>query len=147
MSEKPTHKNIKYDNYEIGDSAFHAKTVTEADVILFAGISGDYNPLHVNEEFAKTQQFGKRVVHGCFSSALISAALGVKLFGPGALYISQKVDFRKPVYIGDTLTAVATVKEKFTKKEGKLKFLKVETNVYNQDDVLVTEGEALILIM
>ncbi len=147
MSVKPTLKNIKYENYEIGDSAFHAKTVTEADVILFAGISGDYNPLHVNEEFAKTQQFGKRVVHGCFSSALISAALGVKLFGPGALYISQKVDFRKPVYIGDTLTAVATVKEKFTKKEGKLKFLKVETNVYNQDDVLVTEGEALILIM
>ncbi len=147
MSVKPTLKNIKYENYEIGDSAFHAKTVTEADIIIFAGISGDFNPLHVNDEFAKTQQFGKRVVHGCFSSALISAALGVKLFGPGALYISQKVDFRKPVYIGDTLTAVATVKEKFTKKEGKLKFLKVETNVYNQDDVLVTEGEALILIM
>ncbi len=147
MSEKPTLKNVKYEDYEIGDSAFHAKTVTEADVIIFAGISGDFNPLHVNAEFAKTQQFGKRVVHGCFSSALISAALGVKLFGPGALYISQKVDFRKPVYIGDTLTAVATVKEKFTKKEGKLKFLKVETNVYNQDDVLVTDGEALILIM
>ncbi len=147
MSVKPTLKNIKYENYEIGDSAFHAKTVTEADVIIFAGISGDFNPLHVNDEFAKTQQFGKRVVHGCFSSALISAALGVKLFGPGALYISQKVDFRKPVYIGDTLTAVATVKEKFTKKEGKLKFLKVETNVYNQDDAKVTEGEALILIM
>ncbi len=147
MSVKPTLKNVKYEDYEIGDSAFHAKTVTEADVIIFAGISGDFNPLHVNDEFAKTQQFGKRVVHGCFSSALISAALGVKLFGPGALYISQKVDFRKPVYIGDTLTAVATVKEKFTKKEGKLKFLKVETNVYNQDDVLVTDGEALILIM
>ena len=147
MSVKPTLKNVKYEDYEIGDSAFHAKTVTEADVIIFAGISGDFNPLHVNAEFAKTQQFGKRVVHGCFSSALISAALGVKLFGPGALYISQKVDFRKPVYIGDTLTAVATVKEKFTKKEGKLKFLKAETNVYNQDDVLVTEGEALILIM
>lgn len=147
MSVKPTLKNVKYEDYEIGDSAFHAKTVTEADVIIFAGISGDFNPLHVNAEFAKTQQFGKRVVHGCFSSALISAALGVKLFGPGALYISQKVDFRKPVYIGDTLTAVATVKEKFTKKEGKLKFLKVETNVYNQDDALVTEGEALILVM
>ncbi len=147
MSVKPTLKNIKYEDYEIGDSAFHAKTVTEADVIIFAGISGDFNPLHVNDEFAKTQQFGKRVVHGCFSSALISAALGVKLFGPGTLYISQKVDFRKPVYIGDTLTAVATVKKKFTKKEGKLKFLKVETNVYNQDDVLVTDGEALILIM
>jgi len=147
MSEKPTHKNVKWDDYNVGDSAFHAKTVTEADVILFAGISGDYNPLHVNEEFAKTQQFGKRVVHGCFSSSLISAALGVKLFGPGALYISQKVTFKKPVYIGDTLTAVATVKEKFTKSEGKLKFITVETNVYNQDDVLVTEGEALVLLM
>ena len=142
-------KPVKFEDYNIGDSAFHSKTVTEADVILFAGISGDYNPLHMNEEFAKTQMFGKRVVHGAFSSALISAVLGVKLFGPGVLYASQSVTFKKPVYIGDTLTAVGTVADKYTKegKTGELKFIKVDTKVYNQNDEIVTDGEALIVVM
>jgi 3-hydroxybutyryl-CoA dehydratase len=149
MSEfkKPKPASVKYEDYNVGDSAYHAKTVTEADVVLFAGITGDFNPLHINEEFAKTQMFGKRVVHGAFSSGLISAVLGTKLFGPGVLYASQTVRFEKPVYIGDTLTTIATVKEKYTKKEGKLKFIKAETNVYNQDDVIVTSGEAVVLIM
>ncbi len=140
-------KMANYDEINVGDKASHTKTVTEADVTLFAGISGDFNPLHVNEAFAKTTQFGKRLVHGCFSSALISAVLGMKLPGPGALYVSQKVDFRKPVFIGDTLTAVAEVVEKFTKKDGQLKFLKIKTDVNNQDGAVVTEGEALILVM
>ncbi|MHA1698727.1 MAG: MaoC family dehydratase [Promethearchaeota archaeon] len=150
MPENLAIKNIKkadYDSIEIGDSASVTKTVTETDVILIAGVTGDFNPLHVNEEFAKTTQFGKRVVHGVFSTGLISAVLGMKLPGPGALYASQSVKFVKPVFIGDTLTAVATVKEKFTKKEGKLKFLKIETKVYNQDDAVVTEGEALVIVM
>ncbi|MFX1567730.1 MAG: MaoC family dehydratase [Promethearchaeota archaeon] len=140
---------VKFDDYEVGTSASCSKTVTEADVILFAGISGDFNPLHVNEEFAKTQMFGKRVVHGAYSSALISAVLGVHLFGPGALYASQKVVFKKPVYIGDTLTAVATVSKKYTKegKSGTLQFLDVETKVMNQKNEVVTDGEAQVLIM
>ncbi|MHA1292632.1 MAG: MaoC family dehydratase [Promethearchaeota archaeon] len=146
MSESK-YKIVKFEDYEIGDSASHTKTVTEADVILFAGITGDFNPLHIDEEFAKTQMFGKRVVHGVYSVGLISAALGVKLFGPGVLYGEQNVRFIKPVYIGDTLTAVATVKEKYTKKEGKLKFIKVETKVYNQKNEIVTDGEAVVLIM
>ncbi|MHA1731083.1 MAG: MaoC family dehydratase [Promethearchaeota archaeon] len=137
----------KYEEINVGDKASHTKTVTEADVVLFAGISGDFNPLHVNEEFAKTTMFGKRLVHGCFSSALISAVLGMKLPGPGALYVSQTVNFRKPTFIGDTLTAVAEVVEKFTKKEGTLKFLKIKTDVVNQDGVVVTDGEALIIVM
>jgi len=145
--KKPKPTNINYDDYNVGDTAWHAKTVTEADVILFAGITGDFNPLHINDEFATTQQFGKRVVHGAFSSGLISAVLGVKMFGPGVLYASQSVRFEKPVYIGDTLTAVATIKEKYTKKEGELKFLKIETNVYNQNDAIVTSGEAIVLVM
>ena len=140
---------VKFDDYEVGTSASCSKTVTEADIILFAGISGDFNPLHVNEEFAKTQMFGKRVVHGAYSSALISAVLGVHLFGPGALYASQKVVFKKPVYIGDTLTAVATVSKKYTKegKSGTLQFLDVETKVMNQRNEVVTDGEAQVLIM
>jgi 3-hydroxybutyryl-CoA dehydratase len=137
----------KYDEFEVGDTASITKTVTEADVILFAGITMDFNPLHVNEEFAKTTQFGKRLVHGCFSSGLISAVIGMKLPGPGALYGGQTVKFVKPVFIGDTLTAKATVIEKFTKKDGQLKFLKLQTDVYNQDDVKVTEGEATVIVM
>jgi 3-hydroxybutyryl-CoA dehydratase len=138
---------VKWEDYKVGDSASHSKTVTEADVVLFAGITGDFNPLHINEEFAKTQMFGTRVVHGAFSSGLISAVLGTKLFGPGILYGSQNVMFKKPVYIGDTLTAVATVEEKYTKKDGKLKFIKVDTKVYNQKEEVVTDGQAEVIFM
>jgi len=142
-------ESVKFEDYKVGDSASHSKTITEADVTLFAGISGDFNPLHMNEEFAKTQMFGQRVVHGAFSSALISAVLGVKLFGPGALYASQNVIYKKPVFIGDTLTAVATVKNKYTKqgKSGELKFIDVDTKVYNQKEEIVTDGEAQVIVM
>ncbi len=142
-------KVVKFEDFKEGDSASFAKTITEADVTLFAGISGDFNPLHINEQFAKTQMFGKRVVHGAFSSALISAVLGFHLFGPGALYASQKVIFKKPVFIGDTVTAVATITKKYTKegKSGVLQFLDVETKVYNQKDEVVTDGEAQVIVM
>ncbi|HMF30454.1 MAG TPA: MaoC family dehydratase [Candidatus Lokiarchaeia archaeon] len=140
-------KIANYDEINVGDKAEHTKTVTEADVILFAGISGDFNPLHVNEEFAKTSQFGRRLVHGCFSSALISAVIGNQLPGPGALYVSQSSNFRKPAFIGDTLTATAEVIDKFAKKEGTLKFLKLSTVVTNQEGVVVTDGEALVIVM
>ncbi|MBD3188710.1 enoyl-CoA hydratase [Candidatus Bathyarchaeota archaeon] len=140
-------KIAKYEDINVGDAASLSKTITQADVTLFAGITGDFNPLHVNEEYAKKTQFGRRLVHGAFSSGLISAVLGMKLPGPGALYASQSCKFVKPVFIGDTITAKAVVKEKFTKKDGKLKFLKIETNCYNQDGALVTEGEALIIVM
>ena len=140
-------KIAKYEDYKIGDKAEYTKTVAQADVAVFAEISGDFNPLHMNEEFAQKSQFGKRVVHGCFSSALISAVIGMKLPGPGALYVSQTSNFRKPVFLGDTLTATAEVLEKFTKKEGMLKFLKLSTVVTNQNGVVVTDGEALVIIM
>ena len=140
-------KIAKYEDFKVGDKAGHTKTVTEAEVALFAEMSGDFNPLHMDEEFARNTQFGKRVVHGCFSSALISAVIGMKLPGPGALYVSQASNFRKPVFLNDTLTATAEVTEKFTKKEGTLKFLKLSTIVTNQNGVVVTDGEALVIIM
>ena len=140
-------KLANYDDINVGDSASITKTVTQADVTLFAGLTGDFNPLHVNEEFAKKTQFGRRLVHGAFSSGLISAVIGMKLPGPGALYASQSVKFVKPVFFNDTVTARATVVEKFTKKDGQLKFLRIETNCYNQYNKLVTEGEALVVIM
>ena len=138
---------VKYEDYKVGDSAEFTKTITEEDVMMFAKVTGDYNPIHVNPEYAKTQMFGKQVAHGALSSGLISAVLGFKLFGPGILYGGQTVKFVKPVFFGDTLTAVATVKEMFTKKEGKLKFIICDTVVKNQNDDEVTTGEGTIIFM
>ena len=138
---------VKWDDYEIGQSASFTKTVTEEDVMKFAEVTGDYNPIHVNPEYAKTQMFGKQVAHGALSSGIISAVLGTKLFGPGVLYGGQTVKFIKPVFFGDEVTAIATVKEKFTKKEGKLKFIICDTVVKNQNGDVVTSGEGTILVM
>ncbi|HME53753.1 MAG TPA: MaoC family dehydratase [Candidatus Lokiarchaeia archaeon] len=140
-------KFANWDEINVGDKASHSKTITETDITLFAGISGDFNPLHVNDAYAQTTQFGRRVAHGGLSFSIISGLLGMKLPGPGTMHVSQKLDFRKPVFASDTLTARAEVIEKFTKKEGTLKFLRIKTDVYNQDDILVTEGEALVIIL
>ena len=140
-------KPVKWEDYEIGQSASFTKTITEEDVMKFAEVTGDFNPIHVNPEYAKTQMFGKQVAHGALSSGLISAVLGTKLFGPGILYGGQTVTFKKPVFFGDTLKAVGTVKDKFTKKDGKLKFIICDTKVYNQNDEVVTDGEGTIIFM
>jgi 3-hydroxybutyryl-CoA dehydratase len=94
-----------------GMTASYAKTVTEADVILFAGITGDDNPVHINEEFAAATRFKGRIVHGMFCAGLISCVAGTRLPGPGAIYIGQSLQFKAPVRIGDTVTARVTVKE------------------------------------
>ncbi len=138
---------VKWEDYEIGQSASFSKTITEEDVMKFAEVTGDFNPIHVNPEYAKTQMFGKQVAHGALSAGLISAVLGTKLFGPGILYTNQTVAFKKPVFFGDTLKAVGTVKDKFTKKDGKMKFIICDTKVYNQNDEVVTDGEGTILFM
>ena len=99
------------EDLEVGQGASYAKTITEADVILFAGISGDDNPVHINAEYAAETMFKERIVHGMFSAALISAVLGTRLPGPGAIYIDQQIKFKAPVHIGDTVTATARVLE------------------------------------
>jgi 3-hydroxybutyryl-CoA dehydratase len=99
------------EDLEVGQTANYAKTITEADVVLFAGISGDDNPVHINAEYAEQTMFKDRIVHGMFSAALISAVLGTRMPGPGAIYIDQQISFKAPVYIGDTVTATATVME------------------------------------
>lgn len=139
-------KLADWDKIQVGDKGFHGKTITETDLVLFAGISGDFNPMHVNAEYAKNTPYGKRIVHGIVSVSLIAGVLGMKLPGPGTIHVSQKVDFKKPVFIGDTLTAVAEILEKFTKKEGKLRFLRIKTDVYNQNKEIVTDGEAIVII-
>ena len=88
-----------------GMTALYAKTVTDADVVLFAGISGDVNPVHLNQEFADRTMFRGRIAHGMLTASFISTVIGTKLPGPGSLYISQTLNFRAPVKIGDTVTA------------------------------------------
>lgn len=139
-------KVANWDDFNVGDKAEHTKIIQEEDIQAFAKLSGDYNPIHVNAEYAKSTIFKQRIAHGMISASLISAVLGMHLPGPGAVYMSQEVKFRKPVFIGDKLTAKGEVVEKFTKKDGQLKFLKIQTNVYKQDDELVTEGYALVII-
>ena len=94
-----------------GMTACTAKTVTEADIILFAGISTDVNPAHLDEEYAKGTMFGGRIAHGMLSAGFISAVLANKLPGPGTIYLSQTLKFKAPVRPGDTVTATVTVKE------------------------------------
>ena len=142
-------KLANFDDFKVGDKASIIKTTSDEIVKTFAELTSDFNPLHVNEEFAKTTMFGKRLVHGAFSSGLISAVIGMKLPGPGALYLDQYCKFKKPVFIGDILTASVEVKEKIVKKrEGKpnMNLLILETLVKNQDDVVVTEGKATVLV-
>lgn len=129
-----------YAEIQVGDKAKIEKTISESDVYLFAGITGDLNPAHTNEEAMKATKFGGRIAHGMLSASFISAVLGMQLPGPGTIYLSQKIDFRGPVRIGDTLRTEVEVIEKLEKGRIKLK-----TNGYIQDGTLVIEGEALVI--
>src|SRR5215813_14647427 len=93
------------DEIDAGMTAVFTKTVTEADIVLFAGISGDTNPVHLDEDFAKSTMFKGRIAHGMLSASFISTVFGTKLPGPGAIYVSQNLKFKAPVRIGDTVTA------------------------------------------
>jgi len=126
---------------QIGQSASFGKTITETDVYLFAGISGDLNPAHVNEEYAKNTMFKGRIVHGMLGASLISTVLAMHLPGPGTIYLKQDIKFLAPVRFGDTITATCTVKEKIEEKNR----LILDCAVVNQDGVKVIEGEAVVM--
>lgn len=130
-----------YDTIKVGDKDSLTKKVTASMIESFADITDDNNPIHLNAEFAKTTPFGKRIAHGMLSASLISAVIGVKLPGNGCIYMSQSVRFKKPVFIDETLTAWAEVKEKIDEK----KRLVLKTWVENQDGEVVVDGEALVL--
>ncbi|MDR0234045.1 MAG: MaoC family dehydratase [Zoogloeaceae bacterium] len=123
-----------------GMTASLAKTITDADIILFSAVSTDSNAVHLNEEFAKTTMFGGRIAHGMLSAGLISAVLGTRLPGPGCIYMGQTLKFKAPVRPGDTVTATATVKEVILEK----KRVVVET-VCTIGGKVVTEGEATLM--
>jgi 3-hydroxybutyryl-CoA dehydratase len=125
---------------KVGDTAEIQKTVSEADVYLYAGITGDLNPAHVNEEYAKKTFFKTRIAHGMLTAGFISAILGNKLPGPGTIYIHQSVNFLAPVHFGDTITAQAEVVEMNIEKNR----VKFKTTCTNQSGTTVLDGEAVV---
>jgi 3-hydroxybutyryl-CoA dehydratase len=129
------------EDLKVGMTACYARTVTEADVVLFAGISGDTNPVHLNEEFAKETLFQGRIAHGMLSASFISTVLGTKLPGPGCIYVSQNLKFRAPVRSGDTVSATATITDIVMDKKRV-----VMTTVCSVRDKVVLEGEAVVLV-
>ena len=135
-------EKINISSLEVGQSASFSKTVSEADVYLFAGISGDFNPVHVNAEYAKEGMFKKRIVHGILTASFISTVLGTKLPGPGAIYAKQDLKFLAPVFFGDTLTATCTVKEIIAEKKRVI----MDCVVSNQDGAKVLAGEATLVV-
>lgn len=126
---------------EIGDSASMSKTVSETDVYLFAGITGDFNPAHIDAEYAKETFFKARIAHGMLSAGFISALLGTKLPGPGTIYVGQELKFLAPVMIGDTVTAKVEVVEINREKNR----VTLRTTCENQDKKLVLDGKALMM--
>ena len=128
--------------FAVGQSASMSKTVSEYVVYSFAGITGDFNPAHVNEAYAATTSFKKRIAHGMLSAGFVSAVLGTKLPGAGSIYAGQTMKFLSPVYIGDTITATVTVKEILEERRRII----LTTEVTNQDGVTVFTGEATIFI-
>lgn len=131
----------RFEDLEIGMSAAYGHTVTEADILLFAGVTGDTNPVHLNEELAAASMFGGRIAHGMLSAGFISTVLGTKLPGPGSIYLSQTLKFKAPVRIGDTVVARATIMELNADKR-KAKF----QTVCSVAGKVVLEGEAEILV-
>jgi acyl dehydratase len=124
-----------------GDTAEITKTIEQADIDAFADLTGDHNPVHVDEEFAKTTRFGRRIAHGMLTASLISAVLANKLPGEGSVYLGQTLEFKAPVFPGDEITARVTVKEMREDKP----IVKLETLCINQRDEIVIRGEATVL--
>lgn len=118
-----------------------SKTISETDVYLFAGITGDLNPMHIDKTVAENSMFQGRIVHGILLAGFISNVIGMKLPGPGTIYMGQNLQFLKPVRIGDTVTAKVCVKEIVNYEK---RILKLHTQVINQDNVIVVDGDALV---
>lgn len=128
-----------FEEFAVGDRATFSKTITDADLLLFAAVSGDQYPLHVDEAYAKTTRFGARVAHGMLSASLLSATNGLLLGRPGGISLAQTLRFLTPVFVGDTLQAATEVIEILPERRR----LRCRTTVHNQRGELVVDGEAL----
>lgn len=129
------------EDLSVGMTAAYAKTITSADIILFAGISGDTNPVHLNQEFASKTVFKDRIAHGFLSGSFISTVIGTKLPGPGCIYVSQTLNFKAPVKVGDTVRAQVTITEILPEKRR----VRLET-ICLVGNTPVIEGEALVMV-
>ncbi|TWI66966.1 3-hydroxybutyryl-CoA dehydratase [Desulfobotulus alkaliphilus] len=133
-------QGLSIDQISMGDSATFTKTISESDVYQFAGVTGDLNPAHINEEYAKGTVFKTRIAHGMLSAGFISAVLGTRLPGPGTIYLRQELKFLAPVRIGDTITAKVEVTGLLVEKNR----VTLRTTCTNQEGTLVVDGEALM---
>lgn len=141
MSLKDELHGYYIEDLKEGMSAAFGKTVTDADISVFAGVSGDTNPVHLNDDFAKDTMFKTRIAHGMFGAGLISAVFGTKMPGPGCIYVNQTLRFKAPVRVGDTLIARVTVKNIL----GHKKLVEFDT-VCTVGDKAVIEGEATLMV-
>ena len=134
-----TGKTIK--QIKLGDTAYFSKTVSESDVYLYAGITGDLNPAHINEAHAKNTFFKTRIAHGMLTAGFISSVLGMQLPGPGTIYMRQSLNFLAPVRFGDTITAKVEVVEVIAEKNR----VRLKTTCTNQEGTGVLDGEAMVI--
>ena len=134
-------QDVQFADIQIGDTASMSKTVAECDVYAFAGITGDFNPVHIDEEFAKGTMFHGRIAHGMLSAGFISAVLGTQLPGINTIYLGQELSFKAPVRIGDTVTATVEVIEKNEAKHR----LVLKTTVMTQTGLVVVDGKAYVM--
>lgn len=132
--------SLTYDQISVGDSAETTRTISESDIYMYAGVTGDMNPAHMNEEYARGTMFKTRIAHGMLVAGLISNVLGNQLPGNGTIYVSQSLKFLAPVTIGDTVTARLEVTEKLEKKRIVLK-----TTCTKSDGTVVIDGQATVL--
>jgi 3-hydroxybutyryl-CoA dehydratase len=128
------------DEISLNETAEFTKTISESDVYLFAGLTGDLNPAHINEEYAKETFFKTRIAHGMLAAGMISAVLGMRLPGPGSVYLRQELNFLAPIRIGDTVTARVEVVEIMMEK----KQVRLKTTCSKQDGTVVLDGEAIV---
>lgn len=141
LSDFAAMNGLYLEDLKVGMSAMFGKTVTEADIVAYAGVSGDTNPIHLHDGFARSTRFGQRIAHGMLSGSFISAVIGTKLPGPGSVYISQSMSFMAPVLIGETITAVATI----TAIDERRRRVTLKTQCLNGEKVVI-DGEAQILV-
>ena len=128
------------DELKIRDKAQFTKTISETDIYLYAGVTGDFNPAHINEMYAKETHFKTRIAHGMLLAGFISTVIGNQLPGPGTIYIRQELNFLAPVRVGDTITAEVEINEILEEK----KHVRLKTTCLNQDKEKVLDGEAMV---
>ena len=129
-----------YEEFRVGDRTTFTKTITEADILLFAAVSGDNYPLHVDAEYAKATRFGQRAAHGMLTASLLSTVTGMLLQKPGGIYVEQSLRFKRPVFIGDTLTATSEITELIPARRR----MRIKAGVVNQRGETVLDGEGTI---